>query len=461
MPPDASLEESLAHARSVLDGLKEGRRAGEGDGLLARAQAIDALGLAHRSWMSERRESEENPSIFFIPESLWDWLGKGVRCTQSHWTEAEHGAHGRHTRKVMAEAAETGLVDQALSLLVDGHRVEPMAEEFPQFASVSRSLRTLLKAEAIDRYQRGEPEAGARAHAALVELATHLVLYGDPLSDLLAAGQFVDASRLVWEAIEREVISGEAAEALLRSFEVEPDWAAMRRDLLAWQVEIVEAAQKTVGVFGDDGVVRPDLAARAPAEFSIGVVGMGITLPELRDGERYATVAEVVVSKEAWAAALADEAAKPRAARDPERFDLALDAGAGVRVPGGFRWQSSVIDHHFAYFDDAEFSIGAARLALAIEVHRHRHGRLPERLEELVPGVLAALPRDPWAPDGRYRYRLTDASHLGYVLYGVGLNGEDNGGRQTEPCLDVPSHLKWDGAADCVVLPRRRMGVER
>lgn len=461
LPRDASLEASLGHVRSVLDGLKERRRGDAGEGLLGTAQAIDALGRAQEEWLQQRFQSHGDSSVSFNSDSLWAWLGTGVRCAGMRMTENEYRATARHTRRVMAEAAEVGWVDEALSLLVDGRRVEATGDEFPRVASGARRLRTLLIAEAIDRYERGETEAAVRVHGALVALAEHSLMYGDAVSDMSARSIFEDASRLVWEAIDRGVLSGEAAEALLRVFDVEPDWAGMRRGSLVWHVESVEVVQRVVGLFGEDGAVRPELAAQAPSAYSMGITG--ITLPRLGEGERYATAAEIVAAIERWSAALGDEAAKPRAARDPDRLALELDAGVGVRVPGGFLPELRVMHHTFTYTDNAEFAVGAARLALAIEVYRHRQGRLPERLDDLVPGVLEGLPRDPWAEEGRYRYRVTDASHLGYVLYGVGLNGEDNGGVQLDVCLDVPSHfsLKWDGAVDCVVLPRRRMEGER
>lgn len=461
LPRDASLEESLAHVRSVLDGLKEGRRAGEREGLLGRAQAIDALGRAYSTSEMELLDDAKDRGVGFVPESLWAWLGTGVRCTESDWTEDRHRAFGRHTRNVKAEAADAGWVDQALSLLVDGRRVEAADEGFPRMSTGARRLRILLQAEAIDCYQRGETARALRAHAALVELAEHFALYGDIISDLTSCGVFTDAARLVWEAIERGALDGDAAEALLRVFEVEPDLAAMRRDGLVCQVEIMEVVQKTVGWYGEDGVVRPELASRAPEVLRMGVAGVAITLPALGAGERYATAAETIVAIQEWAEEHSEEAAKPRAERDLQRFERPLIAEAGARVPEGLVFSASMLDRVFSATDDAAFAAGAARLALAVEVYRHRHGRLPERLDDLVPGVLEGLPRDPWAEDGRYRYRLTDASHLGYVLYGVGLNGEDNGGVQPELCLDVPSDLKWDGAVDCVVLPRRRMEAER
>ncbi len=67
-----------------------------------------------------------------------------------------------------------------------------------------------------------------------------------------------------------------------------------------------------------------------------------------------------------------------------------------------------------------------ARTALAIERYRLATGKAPEKLEELVPRYLAQVPIDPF--DGRpIRYRPTQP---GYLLYGVGMDGQDNGGRE-------------------------------
>ena len=63
--------------------------------------------------------------------------------------------------------------------------------------------------------------------------------------------------------------------------------------------------------------------------------------------------------------------------------------------------------------------------AIAIERYRRHHGRLPERLEELVPDFLPQLPVDPF--DGKQlRYVL---SRDQYLLYSVGVDGVDNGGQ--------------------------------
>jgi len=71
-------------------------------------------------------------------------------------------------------------------------------------------------------------------------------------------------------------------------------------------------------------------------------------------------------------------------------------------------------------------NIDLARTALAIERYRLATGKVPERLEELVPQYLKEVPIDPF--DGQpIRYRRTNP---GYCLYSIGEDGQDNGGKE-------------------------------
>ena len=72
-----------------------------------------------------------------------------------------------------------------------------------------------------------------------------------------------------------------------------------------------------------------------------------------------------------------------------------------------------------------------ARLHLAMERYRAAHDTLPTSLDDLVPEFLDALPQDP-ASSGAFRYTLLDEpDELGrdYLVYSVGLDKQDNGGR--------------------------------
>lgn len=73
--------------------------------------------------------------------------------------------------------------------------------------------------------------------------------------------------------------------------------------------------------------------------------------------------------------------------------------------------------------NDAYFHV--TDTALAVERYRLEYGRLPERLEELVPAYLETLPLDPF--DGEsLRYQREDE---GFTVYSIGSNTIDEGGR--------------------------------
>ena len=64
---------------------------------------------------------------------------------------------------------------------------------------------------------------------------------------------------------------------------------------------------------------------------------------------------------------------------------------------------------------------------LALRAFQLEHSAPPDRLEQLTPEFLAELPVDPFDPQGHpLRYLRTDD---GYVLYSVGADGDDDGGR--------------------------------
>ncbi|NUQ67541.1 MAG: hypothetical protein HUU18_04580 [Phycisphaerales bacterium] len=77
--------------------------------------------------------------------------------------------------------------------------------------------------------------------------------------------------------------------------------------------------------------------------------------------------------------------------------------------------------------DASTLDVASTRLMLAIEIHRARTGVLPAALADLVPGILPALPVDPWNPDG-FVYRPDASQRAGYTLYSKGADGVDNGG---------------------------------
>jgi len=79
----------------------------------------------------------------------------------------------------------------------------------------------------------------------------------------------------------------------------------------------------------------------------------------------------------------------------------------------------------------AETAARGTRLVLALRMYELEHGTLPDRLEGLVPAWIDALPADPY-----------DARPLRYdrarrLVYAVGVNRRDDGGRRGGGCDDV------------------------
>lgn len=72
--------------------------------------------------------------------------------------------------------------------------------------------------------------------------------------------------------------------------------------------------------------------------------------------------------------------------------------------------------------------------AIALERYRGKHGSYPKALSELAPEFLKVVPVD--FMDGLpLRYRLTEDGH--FILYSVGLDCVDNGGKIYQPMSDV------------------------
>jgi len=83
----------------------------------------------------------------------------------------------------------------------------------------------------------------------------------------------------------------------------------------------------------------------------------------------------------------------------------------------------------------------ATLTVIALELHHRRHGGYPESLDELVPEFLPSLPRDMFTGDV-LGYHVTDD---GPVLYSVGVDRKDDGGRPPQDADDPNNSdaAKW------------------
>jgi hypothetical protein len=82
-------------------------------------------------------------------------------------------------------------------------------------------------------------------------------------------------------------------------------------------------------------------------------------------------------------------------------------------------------------------------IAFALAAFRAEHGRYPAKLDDLAPKYLPTVPNDLFA-DKPLIYR---SSEHGYLLYSVGPNGKDDGGKTCEvdpQCDDLRVRMPLD-----------------
>jgi hypothetical protein len=90
----------------------------------------------------------------------------------------------------------------------------------------------------------------------------------------------------------------------------------------------------------------------------------------------------------------------------------------------------------------AEAANRTAATAIAIERYRRKNGRLPAKLEQLVPEFLSAVPADPF--DGKpLRYVVREN---GVTVYSIGRDRADNGGEEKDQSGDPDVAFSMRGA---------------
>ena len=88
-----------------------------------------------------------------------------------------------------------------------------------------------------------------------------------------------------------------------------------------------------------------------------------------------------------------------------------------------------ISDSEAAFMKEAmlEATMLTSRAGLACRLYQSRTGRYPESLEELVPGILAEVPIDPFTGKPLVYRREGE----GFIVYSLGSNQKDDGGRST------------------------------
>ena len=90
--------------------------------------------------------------------------------------------------------------------------------------------------------------------------------------------------------------------------------------------------------------------------------------------------------------------------------------------------------------DRSAMRFDLTRLAFALAAYHADRGAYPEKLADLVPQYVADVPKDIFS-DSDLHYRSEGG---GYLLYSVGPNGKDDGGKGRDDCK---AGEDWDDIA--------------
>jgi len=175
-----------------------------------------------------------------------------------------------------------------------------------------------------------------------------------------------------------------------------------------------------------------------------------------RDFDRMVAVMAI---DDAAARAKANDAMKAEKDRQQSRVRRILDedlpAFCRLAAQGGgdraqLRRQATEIMTAFAVSDASGFDVPITRareisdqgatahqlilLALALDIARAEHGQYPQNLESLMGRYIESLPVDPFSGKGKALIYRREGE--GYVLYSVGWNLRDDGGRSSEDGAD-------------------------
>ena len=94
--------------------------------------------------------------------------------------------------------------------------------------------------------------------------------------------------------------------------------------------------------------------------------------------------------------------------------------------------------------DRGNMRFEVTKLAFAVAEYRAQKGDYPAKLADLVPKYVAAIPQDVFSGGALHYKPQAD----GYLLYSVGPNGKDDGGRSQ---WDNPGNEKLTGCDDIAV----------
>ena len=286
-----------------------------------------------------------------------------------------------------------------------------LALPLPHLAKIRQACR-VLALEVVERAEDGQTEKATDSIVALLRAAT--ALRNEPIlvSALVRAACIGIATR----QIERWACRARPGPELLERIE-----AALKDEADPSMMEKVMVAERCFGMdVYQNQILKPGGQEVAAALGMHGPKAIMLRLmpPNFFKADMLAYVTLMTEYIEA--------ARKPY----PQSLMGAAKVGAGLakRIPAQFpvaRMVLPALGRVFVAGQEHMARVDSARVALAVLRYRAKHGRLPAKLDALVPDFLEAIPPDPF--DGQpLRYMRTPDG--AFVVYALGENGVDDGG---------------------------------
>lgn len=353
-------------------------------------------------WKRETDADEQSRASGVSPEKWREFIDLSPMCPAA-LTERDM----RLREEAFAAIEAAGLFDRLRALrtgtyFASGPGGEPVLGEVISLSGI-RAIAKASSFALVRAVQRGDVAEAQERMADLVVCAD--ALRDQPGMMPVWIAWAVEAS--LRDSVDRSIEEGAPPELLHQAAALCRDREVRGGDL-AWQVMRLEMLDMV-----------SDIAERK-RESILGMVELAVPWYGI---DRRGAMRDVQSSFARWMMLRGGGLAEAEAARDAlENMPSRWSDGWASDVDAERAFAISVYIEQIS-----EIATAAHEIVLAIALHVAAYGHPPETLDALVPEFLEALPPDPLAPDGRFRY-IPGRAMADLVLYSVGIDGTDEGG---------------------------------
>lgn len=295
---------------------------------------------------------------------------------------------------------------------------------------LARALRSRMRLSA----ERGDIQSIAKDFERMLALGRHIGNQGLLIERLVGIAIASLAMAEVREQLARETVTPEVCQALLAAIDRQVRLPPPSFHVEGERLQILDTLQM---MHSDDGhgdgirivTVSREMGGQAPGPRIVNVLG----LFEPSKKQMFAAANSIFDG-------LSKSSDVPRRSGRKSVFDYEAHVSKLgpkyklLKVFGG------AYDKAFAANDQFQLELAGTRVLVAVRLFELEKKRPPSSLDELVPRYLAVLPDDPYAPDGRLRWKSMkepDDQGRRYILYSVGADGVDDGGTPAASRFDA------------------------